>query len=559
MTWELKNAVKELYVQETFLQDFNFNKRHRVAFLYPNTYNVGMSNLGLHILYNVINSLTDICCERFFLPDSRSLDKYIKTSSTLYSMETQRKLLDFEVIGASLSFEGDYFNFLQMLSLGRVRLEAEKRNDLEPFVIVGGPCATFNPLPLSKVADAFIIGEGEQSFAKVVEVLIENRHLARSERLGLLAEIDGVYVPSLGNKVKRQFVQNLADYPNHSVIITNQTEFGKMLIVELSRGCGRGCRFCMAGYAFRYPRHRALQDVQAAIEKYSEHADKVGLMGPAVSDYPEIVALAEYILDKGLDFSVASLRADSLTPKLVEHLAKSGQRTLTIAPEAGSQRLRDIINKGISEEDINTSVELLAKAKIPNLKLYIMLGLPFETQEDIEQLAQMVLELRSRMNAVKAFGKLTLSINTFVPKPGTPFQWLPMADKKDIEQKLKYLKQAVKAVRGIEINAESYKESVLQALLAKGGAELSKLLLVAQERGGSKQLLNVLKERGLDINEYIYKQQELSAELPWDVIDLGFSKDYLWQEYLKAKDGKVSADCQSGCRRCGVCKDGNAL
>lgn len=559
MTWELKNAVKELGAQETFLENFNFHKRHRVAFLYPNTYNVGMSNLGLHILYNLINNMHDVCCERFFLPDAKSLDKYQKTNSSLYSVETQRKMLDFEIVAASLSFEGDYFNFLQMLELGRVQLEAAKRKDLEPFVIVGGPCATFNPIPLSLVADAFIIGEGEESLVQLVSSLLATRGLPRAERLAKIATIPGVYVPSVANNTSRQLVDNLAEYPNHSVIVTPQTEFGKMLIVELSRGCGRGCRFCMAGYAFRYPRHRSLAEVKATIDKYAEHADKIGLMGPAVSDYPWILELAEYILDKGLDFSVASLRADTLTPKLVEHLANSGQRTLTIAPEAGSQRLRDIINKGISEENIYASVELLAKAKIPNLKLYIMLGLPFEQDEDIEQLIDMVGRIRTKMNEVKAFGKLILSINTFVPKPATPFQWLPMLDKKTIEARLKTIRNAFKGMRGIEINAESYKESVIQALLAKGDIAIARSLLTAQARGGVKQLLPVLKENNIELDDYIYQGKELSDTLPWEHLDMGFNKQYLWQEYLKAKEGKVSANCMPNCRRCGVCKDGRGL
>lgn len=559
MSWELKSAVKELSNQEIFLDNFSYHKRHRVAFLYPNTYNVGMSNLGMHIIYNIVNSMDDVCCERFFLPDGKALDKYIKTNSSLYSIETQRKMLDFDIIAVGLSFEGDYFNLLQMLELGRVQLEAAKRKDMEPFVIVGGPCATFNPMPLSLVADAFIIGEGEQSFAKLVEVLTTTKNLGRAERLEQIAAIDGVYVPTLHNPVRRQFVSNLQDFPNHSVIITPQTEFGRMLIVELSRGCGRGCRFCMAGYAFRYPRHRALADIQHSIDKYSGSADKIGLMGPAVSDYPEILELSEYILEKNLDFSVASLRADTLTPKLVDHLAQSGQRTLTIAPEAGSQRLRDIINKGISEENIYASVELLAKTKIPNLKLYIMLGLPFEEDADIEQLIEMVQRIRSKMNEVKASGKLILSINTFVPKPFTPFQWLPMADKKTIEARLKMLRQAFKSVRGVEINAESYKESVIQALLAKGDRRIAECLLIAHERGGVKQLLNVLKEQELNIDDYIYTTADANTVLPWECIEMGFSKEYLWQEYLRAKDGKRSPNCMQKCRRCGVCKDGNEL
>lgn len=537
------------------LEKFNYNKPTRCAFLYPNTYEVGMSNLGLHILYKLLNELPAVGCERFFLPDSKELALYRKANTGLYSIETCRKLSDFHILCVTVSFEGDYFNLLTMLELGKIPLRAAQRNEHHPLVIIGGPCATFNPLPLSPVADAFIIGEGEQSLISAVNFIVANGGLSRSEQLELLAQIPGVYVPLVNNRPQRQWITELDQYPNYSAILTDKTEFGKMLIVEISRGCGRGCRFCMAGYAFRYPRHRCKENLLAIISKYAPIADKVGLMGPAVSDYPEILPLAEQILDLGLDFSVASLRADSLTPRLTEKLAQSGQRTLTIAPEAGSQRLRNIINKGINAADIMKSVELLSTAKIPHLKLYIMLGLPFETSTDIQELIDLVLAIRRRMDEINSHGNLILSINTFVPKPSTPFQWLPLADKKYIENTFKDLTAAFKHHKKIEIHMESYKESVLQALLAKGDALIGEFMVRAAEQGGSKALLPLLKAAKIDIADYIYTTAQEDTVFPWDIIDMGFEKKYLRQELQKAGKEQTTSDCRTGCRRCGVCSD----
>ena len=576
LTWELKEQIKKITAQEEYLEKFNYHKPYKVAFLYPNVYEVGMSNLGLHILYTLLNREARVACERFFLPEKKNLNEYQKTKSSLYSMETQKRLLDFDIIAVSMSFEADYFNLLTMLSLSKIKLRANERGRKDPVILIGGPCATFNPEPLSILADAFIIGEGEQILLQAVNCVIDAQNLERKEQLILLAAIPGVYVPSLSlpiydakttelakplpeGQVARQWVEKLEDYPNHSVIITQLTEFARMLIVEISRGCGRHCRFCMAGYAFRYPRHRSLAQVQETIEKYGDLAEKVGLMGPAVSDYPDILPLAEYILAKKLSFSVASLRADSLTPQLVDHLAQSGQRTLTIAPEAGSQRLRNIINKGISEEDIYSSIKLLALAKIPNLKLYLMLGLPLETESDIAELITLVKNLRAEMNAVQSYGQLILSINTFIPKPATPFQWQPLATKKEIEQKLKQIKLALKPIRGIIINVESYKESLIQAVLARGDRQVGEYLLQAHELGGSKYFLQVLKEVGYDLQEWVYTTRAFTSALPWDNLNMGFSKEYLQQEFLRAEIGQQTVACRPKCRRCGVCKDGSEV
>lgn len=542
-TIELKT---KLQAEKNYVQRRGAQKKF--ALIYPNAYGVGMSNLGLHVVYDLINRRREFACERFFLPDPKLLNQLTRSREPLLSLETQTPLLKFPIIGACLTFEPDYFNLLAILSLGRIKLRAEQRGERDPLIIAGGPCATFNPMPLSTIIDAFVIGEGEVIMPAVLDVLSQS--LSRSEMLQALSTIEGVYVPTVEqSSVKRRWLIDLDAQPAHTVVVADNLELD-MYLIEVARGCGRHCRFCMAGYCFRRPRVHSLDTISNQLDAAAPFGKKIGLMGAAVSDYPHIDELCRMIIDRGMTLSVASFRADSVTKTLVDSLVASGTRTLTIAPEAGSERMRAVINKGITVEHVFNTIELGLAAGIRHFRLYFMIGLPFETIEDVDE----IVALSNRIKDFVGEGvRLTLSVNAFVPKPFTPFQWEPMADRKYIERAFKTIREGLKR-RGVEVITDSSRAATVQSILARGGRELGEVLLSAHDRGGAKSFMRALKDHGLDGDEYLYRPRGTDEQLPWDVLDQGFDKKYLIGELDRARQLKSTAPCVDGCKRCGVCK-----
>ena len=574
MAWALKQELKEQLAAEEGYYRYPLGTRLPVALAYPNSYFVGMSNLGLHIIYELLNKRSDTACERVFLPERKSLERYENTRTPLMSVENQLPLQQFAMIAFVLSFEMDYFNVVKMLELGKVRVRAAERGDMDPLVIAGGPCATFNPEPLSAVIDAFVIGEGEVIMPTLMDVFYQARGegLSRAEMLQRLAKVPGVYVPSLYEhrygedgrllaiapgqnvpaKVSRQWLQDLDAYPAHTVVRTENTEFNFYLI-ETARGCGRHCRFCMAGYCFRRPRNRSLSVVTREVKDALQYKKRIGLMGAAISDYPEINELCKDILGEGLSMSVASFRADSVTRELVDSLAESGLKTLTMAPEAGSSRMRAIINKGIEEEHLFNAMDMGLAAGIRHFRLYIMIGLPFEQDEDVEAIVDLAGRLKDYMEDHGSKGTLTLSVNPFIPKPFTPFQWLPMADKKYVEKAAKTLTQGLRKRKNIIVGVESPKEAYIQGVLARGDRQVGEALLRACENGGSKAFKRAMKECGLVMDDYLYREREADELFPWESLDMGFTREYIYQEMKKAAELKPTIQCFDGCHRCGVC------
>lgn len=577
LTWLLKEKLQKMLAEEQGAMVFAPGSRQGFALVYPNTYHVGMSNLGFQIIYQQINSRGDTACERLFLPDKKTEPEYIRTKTPLMTIETQRSLYEFPLIGFSMTFEMDYFNLVNILHLGKVPILAAEREDGDPIVIIGGPCATFNPEPLADFVDICIIGEGEEVIHEILDTYYQERDkgLSRQDILLQLAQLKGVYVPrfyqteykddgtikevrclkGVPEHVERRWIADLDMYEAQTVIVTPDTEFRDMFLIEVARGCGRHCRFCMAGYCYRNPRVRSLEKLAAVIIKAKEFRSKVGLMGAAISDYPEIDKLCGIILNAGMHFSVASLRADSLTQDLVNGLAISKHKTITLAPEAASIRLRRVINKSITDEHLFDSIKMAISAGIPHIRLYIMIGLPSEEQEDIEEIVTMAQNIKAYMELLGSKGKLTLSVNPFVPKPFTPFQWMPMAQVSVVEGRLKFINSSLKQRKGIEVLIESPKEAYIQAILARGDRRLSAVLLEAHQRGGSKGFKQAMKVKMLKEEDYLYRERDQKSEiLPWQQLDMGLNSSYLEQELAEANLEKFTAPCAEGCTRCGVCE-----
>ena len=571
---DLIDRLQELYKDEDSRVTVNPHAGQKVAIVYPNTYFVGMSNLGLHIIYEEINLRNDSVCERIFLPEKKELEAYDKTKTPLMSVETQRPMHQFDVVAFDVTFEMDYFHIPLMLRHGRVPIMGKDRTEFDPIVIAGGPCATFNPEPFADFIDAFIIGEGEGIVSRVLDIIRDGKMegLDRHAILRQLANISGVYVPSLyvpiysddgefkgyhivegaPTTIKRHF--EMLTSGGETVVATNYTEFGAMYIIEVARGCGRHCRFCMAGYCFRVPRVRPLEILKEGVDRAEKLGKKVGLMGAAISDYPEVDELVTYIRSKDMRYSCASLRADSLTQAVVDGLADSGQKTITIAPETGSERLRRVINKGISEEHLQNAATLSAKSGIQHMRLYIMIGLPTETDEDIEAIVGLAERTQAHMAEVGCKGRLTLSINPFIPKPFTPFQWMAMDHQKTVEKKLQYIKKALQKNRRIEVLVESPKEAYIQGVLARGDRRLGAVLAACAADRGSKSFKAEMKAAGLDMDEMNYRERSFHEFLPWSHLDMGMDDGYLEMEWKRSVDEAYTPPCVQGCKRCGVCK-----
>jgi len=509
-----------------------------VCLVSPSRYRTGMSSLGFQTVYSLLSESAEIRCERAFLPEREELEEYRRSGTPLLSLESQRPLGDFDLIAFSTSFEPDYLNIPIILNLSRLPLYSAERSESHPLVIAGGAAFFINPEPVADFFDAICIGEGEDIIPNLITALLSPDLAGRPGLRAALSKIPGIYVPSLyqpqydGDRLLRYDAAPEAPLPvarisacleqhppSSSQILTEDTEFGDMFLVEVSRGCPRGCRFCSSGFIYGTFRQQPYDHLVELVDKGLAYRNKVGLVGAAVSDYAEIGRLSRYIVDKGAKVSVSSLRLDRIDDDMLEALLASGHKTISLAPEGGSQRLRDLIRKNLTEKQILDACEMLISRDILNLKLYVIIGLPTETEEDLNELVRLVEAIRERVieraRLNKRLGEITLSVNPFIPKPFTPFQWCGMEPIPSLERKVKLLESRLRPLSNVKFKIESLRESYLQALLSRGDRRLAPLLAAMAEGGNLKKAGRLC---GIDTDRYVQRTIAGDETMPWSVI-----------------------------------------
>jgi radical SAM superfamily enzyme YgiQ (UPF0313 family) len=573
MSRRLRERQRTLREAELPLRSFGQSESFRAALCWPNLYFVGMSNLGFQGVYELLNLQPGVVCDRAFLPDDVDREDLERSGSPLTSFETGTPLRDFDMVAFSVSFENDYLHVLHMLRLAGIPLRAKDRGPRDPIVLMGGAALFLNPEPLAPFADVIGVGEAEALVPPLMEALLG----ARTPREGLagLTGKQGFYVPSR-YEVRYHEDGTVASYDGpgpvlrqrgwpgkmalpQSVILTPQTEMSMKFMVEISRGCPCMCRFCWAGYNYLPVRGFSRAAITERAREVRAFTDRIGLVSTAVCDHPEIDGIVDDLAGMDYEVSVASLRLDDLTPQFVFKLADTGVQGLTLAPECGSDRMRRILNKQFTNEEILEKATWIFENGIGNLKLYYMVGLPFETHEDVEAIVTLTERIRERMLAVGRsrgrVGRIHPSVNPFVPKPGTPYQWLPMENPKETERKLHFLRKAFGRMPNVDAVIKSARTGVSQSILALGDRRVADALEFACLNG--VDLKRGCRAVGLDPAFYLFRSRERAETLPWDIVDNGVSKAYYLRELDKSFKEQLSPHCPEiqGCIRCGVCVD----
>jgi len=570
MVGKKKNTARRLVDSEIGTIRKSWHQKISIALVYPNRYHVGMSSLGYQTLYDLLNGLDQVVCERAFLPDGKGAETVRPAT-----IESGRPIADADIIAFSISFENDYPHLLTILDQAGIPLRSSERGARHPLVIAGGVACFLNPEPIAPFIDCFLLGEAEgilPRFFQVFEPRTDKMELLKN----LACRVPGAYVPTFYKaryhedgtlaafepledvppKIERVYLKDLNQISTCSSVVTPHTTFDRSFLIEVGRGCPHGCRFCSAGFIYRPPRFRSIDRLEQTIDRGVRLTNRIGLVGAAVSDLPQIEKLCRKFNDQNIRISFSSLRADRLTPELLSVLKKSNVKTATIAPEVGSERMRRVINKGITEKDVLTAAGNLVENGIPNLKLYFMIGLPGETDADIEAIIKLVKQIKHRFltssRARRHMGTITVSLNSFVPKPATPFQWAAMDEVRTLKNKIKKIKTELKKVANLRINSDIPRWAYIQAMFSRGDRKVADILLMAHANKGN--WAQTLKTTPINSDFYVYRERDLDEKLPWDFIEHGIKKSYLRQEFQRAKQALTTPGCQvETCRACGVC------
>jgi radical SAM superfamily enzyme YgiQ (UPF0313 family) len=564
----------------------------RLCVVYPNIYRLGMANLGFQAVYHIFESDPRVAADRAFLPDPDERAQIRARGERLVSFERGEPLASFDVIAFSVSFETDYLNLITMLRMAGIPVtRAERVGRNYPLIIAGGSAVFLNPEPIADFVDLFLIGEGEEMVPEFIARFRESGNLDGAERLRTLATIEGAYLPDYFTpvydefdrlarveysgpglpRVSRRLIHDLDRFSTSSLILTKESVFGDMYLVEASRGCQWGCRFCAAGFMYRPIRYRGPETLKAEAERGLAHRNIIGLVGAEMASVPGVAEIAQTVADHGGRLSPSSLKADCISPALAAALARNGNRSVTVAPEAGSERMRKVINKNLSESEILRAAELMMGEGVENLKCYFMVGLPEECDEDVAAIAGLVGKIVTRARELgRHIGRVSVSLNPFVPKPWTPFQWDAMREPQELKRKVALVRSHLMRLdAGVELDAESPREAYFQTLISRGdrrvGSILARLSLENRESPGEiwqglKRIQREVENRSaagaglVDPDFFVTREYARNEILPWDFIDHHIEKWFLASERKKAHYAHQTKPCDvTRCTVCGAC------